>query len=48
MITKTVIVSIGDEWLEFDYPCPKDMEEDEVYERVIEYVFSNITVEVEG
>lgn len=45
-MTRTVVVSIGNEAMEFDMDVESNESEDDVYAHIIDYVLSNIQIEV--
>lgn len=46
METKTVRVWIGNDFIELDYEINSEMEKDEIYEYVVDDVFSQISIEI--
>lgn len=45
-MTKTVIVSIGADFMEFDIEVESNENEDDIYSHIVDYVLTNIDIEV--
>lgn len=45
-MTKTVIVSVGADFMEFDIDVESDENEDDIYGHIVDYVLTNINIEV--
>lgn len=43
---KTVIVSVGSEFMEFEMEVNSNENEDEIYAHIVDYVLCNINIEV--
>lgn len=43
---RTIVVSLDTEYFEFDYEDENATSEDELYESAIDYLFSNLRVEM--
>lgn len=45
-ITRTVQIWLDDNFLEVEFDQPKDWDEDTFYEKVTDYVLSNISIDI--
>lgn len=43
---KTIRIWVGNDFVEFELEKTADMSEDEFYEKAVDYIYSNLTVEV--
>ena len=43
---RTIRAWIGNDYVEFEAELPTNMTEDEFYEEIVEYIYSNLSVEI--